>query len=187
MCSIIEEYGLSSIATEVKVRSLPEDLERIFREHAKFIYRTAYRITGNREDAEDVLQNLCVRMLRRELPPGFERNAKAYLYRAAVNVALNLVRSRPRTVEAEAAVDIEDPSSRERSRGELEIFESLRHTLTELNERAAEILILRYVHGYSDREIAKLLGTSRGTIAVSLFRSRARLRKSIRAHWGEKS
>lgn len=79
MCSIIEEQKLIAIATRETARCLPEEFERIYREHSQFIYRTAYRITGNREDAEDVLQNLCVRMLRRELPPDFERNPKAYL------------------------------------------------------------------------------------------------------------
>ena len=58
----------------------------------------------------------------------------------------------------------------------------LRDALAELNPKAVEILILRHVHGYSDAEIAKLLRTSRGTIAVSLFRTRARLRKSIRGY-----
>jgi RNA polymerase sigma factor (sigma-70 family) len=65
--------------------------------------------------------------------------------------------------------------------------ETLCEALAELNEKAAEILILRYVHGYSDSEIASLLGTTRGTIAVSLFRSRRRLRKSIRAYLGDAS
>jgi RNA polymerase sigma factor (sigma-70 family) len=65
--------------------------------------------------------------------------------------------------------------------------ESVRQGLGELGSKAAEILILRHVHGYSDVEIAKFLGTSRGTVAVSLFRSRARLRKSIRAYLGGKS
>jgi DNA-directed RNA polymerase specialized sigma24 family protein len=41
------------------------------------------------------------------------------------------------------------------------------------------------VHEYSDAEIAKLLGTSRGTIAVSLYRSRAHLKKLLRASLGE--
>ena len=63
----------------------------------------------------------------------------------------------------------------------------MRQALSELSAKSAEILILRHVHGFSDVEIARLLGTSRGTIAVSLFRSRARLRKSIRAYLGEKS
>jgi DNA-directed RNA polymerase specialized sigma24 family protein len=41
------------------------------------------------------------------------------------------------------------------------------------------------VHDYSDAEIAKLLGTSRGTIAVSLYRSRAQLKKLLRRTLGE--
>ena len=173
-----------AIATHPK-QSLPEELESLFREHAKFIYRTAYRVTGNGEDAEDVLQNLFVRLMHRELPPEFGRNPKAYLYRAAVNLALNLVRSRKVTTDALHVVEVS--TSREKSRGESDMDEVLRRALGELNSRAAEILILRHVHGYSDAEIANLLGTSRGTIAVSLFRSRARLRKSIRAYLGDKS
>ena len=58
--------------------------------------------------------------------------------------------------------------------------------MAELTPKAAEILILRHVHGYSDAEIAEFLGKSRGTIAVSLFRTRARLRKSIRSLLGDK-
>jgi len=176
-----------AIATREPARCLPEEFDRIYREHAQFIYRTAFRITADRQDAEDVLQSLCVRMLRRELPTDFGKNPKAYLYRAAVNLSLNTVRSKRRSIPADPVIDVEDPASRSRSRGEEEIFETLRRALTELPEKAAEILVLRYVHGYADSEIAKLLGTSRGTIAVSLFRTRARLRKSLRTSLGEKS
>ena len=172
-----------AVAKHLKV-VLPEELEGLFREHSKFIYRTAYRVTGNGEDAEDVLQTLFVRLMRRELPTEFGRNPKGYLYRAAVNLALNVVRSRKVSTDAFHVVDV--PTSREKSRGESDLDEAVRQALGELKNRAAEILILRHVHGYSDVEIANLLGTSRGTIAVSLFRSRARLRKLIRAYLGVK-
>jgi RNA polymerase sigma-70 factor (ECF subfamily) len=161
---------------------LPEEFERIYREHSKFIYRTAYRITGNSEDAEDAMQTLFVRMLRRELPADFDRNPRAYLYRAAVNISLNIVRDRRFCAHDQ---DSEDSSSHEPSRGEEAARETLRQALAELSPKAAEILILRHVHGYSDAEIAKFLGTSRGTIAVSLFRTRARLRKVIRTRLGD--
>jgi RNA polymerase sigma factor (sigma-70 family) len=49
--------------------------------------------------------------------------------------------------------------------------------MTDLKPKAAEILLLHYKHNYSDAEIAKMLGKSRGTIAVTLYRIRARLRK----------
>jgi len=178
---------LIAIATQPGTQSLSEEVERLFREHATFIYRTAFRVTGNGEDAEDVLQNLFVRIMRRELPPDFKRNPKAYLYRAAVNLALNVVRSRSRRATMETLGEVEDPCFREKSRGESEMDECVRQALGELSAKAAEILILRHVHGYSDVEIARFLGTSRGTVAVSLFRSRARLRRSIRIHLGDKS
>lgn len=175
-----------AIATRVNTQSLPEDFERLYCEHSKFIYRTAYRITGNSEDAEDAMQTLFLRMLRRELPPDFDRNPKAYLYRAAVNIALNIVRARKAAPPSDTVADSRDPLSVEESRGEAEIREGLRKAMAELSPKAAELLILRHVHGYSDAEIAEFLGKSRGTVAVSLFRTRARLRKSIRSLLGDK-
>ena len=68
-----------------------------------------------------------------------------------------------------------------------ELHRRLYEAIAELDPEAAQILILRYVHNYSDADIAKLLGKSRGVVAVRLFRSRARLKKLIRAPQGEKS
>ena len=143
-------------------------------------YRTAYGITGSSEDAEDVVQTIFLRLVRRELPPGLKKNPKAYLYRAAVNLSLNTIRGRnrrnlvgdPQVLETQPAVADSDPAE--------EMHRRLYQAVAELNPEAAHILILRYLHDYSDVEIAKLLGTSRGTIAVSLYRSRARLKKLMR-------
>jgi RNA polymerase sigma factor (sigma-70 family) len=167
--------------TAVKVPSAPADLERIFLEEYGFVHRTAYRVTGNAADAEDVLQTLFLRLYRRELPPELSKNPKAYLYRAAVNVALDIVRARQRQDFAEDERELlEVPASSLPSRGEEELHERLRLAIAALKPRAAQILLLRYVHGYSDAEIARLLGTSRGAVTIDLFRSRVQLRKSIR-------
>jgi RNA polymerase sigma factor (sigma-70 family) len=56
----------------------------------------------------------------------------------------------------------------------------LSDALAQLNPRAVEILILRYEHDYSDAEIARILGKSRGAIALTLFRARARLKALLR-------
>jgi RNA polymerase sigma factor (sigma-70 family) len=61
-----------------------------------------------------------------------------------------------------------------------ELHSRLYAAIAELNPEAAQTLVLRYIHNYSDAEIAKMLGTSRTVIAVRLFRSRARLRKILR-------
>src|SRR5262245_53193514 len=75
---------------------LEERFEEIFRQHGPFVYRTAYSITGNRQDAEDVAQTLFLKLLQRDLPSTLLRNPKAYLCRAAINLALNTVRSKKR-------------------------------------------------------------------------------------------
>ena len=169
-------------------RPLPEDFERIFNENHALVYRVAYRITGTNEDAEDVLQTLFLRLLRREVLPDMERNPKAYMHRAAINIALDIVKVRARHVSSD---NIEEtihertaPVSADRMPA-FRVQDWLRGALAELNPKTAEIFVLKHVEGYDNAEIAKMLGTSRGTIAVLLFRARARLKKSVRRRLGE--
>ena len=169
-------------------KPLPEDFERIFRENHDLVYRVAYRVTGNAEDAEDVLQTLFLRLLRRDCLPDIERNPKAYLHRASINIALDLIKVRSRNVTAgDVEQRLEDTAPpQDRRQAGLEIQDWLRTALAELSPKAAEIFVLRHVEGYDNAEIAKLVGTSRGTVAVLLFRARARLKKSVRTRFGEK-
>jgi RNA polymerase sigma-70 factor (ECF subfamily) len=169
---------VKAIEARLNTGMLPPDFERIFREHYEFLHRTAQRITGNSEDAEDVLQTLFLRLLGRELPSDVRENPRRYLFRATVNTALDVLRTRQRRAESQGGEEIQDePISRLASRGEEELLAQFRSGLAQLNSKAAEILILRHFHGYSNAEIAKLLGTTRGTIAVSLFRTRSLLKK----------
>ena len=161
-------------------RSLPEDIERIFKEHHGLIYRAAYRITGNSQDAEDVLQTLFLRLLRRERPPDFQLNPKAYLHRAAVNIGLDVIKLRKRNVPPDESIGVD-----ERTSGAAEVQQLVLAALAELSPKLAEMFVLKHVEGYDNREIAKLIGTSQGAVAVMLFRARVRLKKSIRRKMGE--
>src|SRR5262252_1769650 len=166
-------------------RPMPEDFERIFNENHVLVYRVAYRITGNNEDAEDVLQTLFLRLLRREVLPDMERNPKAYMHRAAINIALDIVKLRARSVSTGNLEDqVHDGTPADRLPA-FRVQDWLREALAELNPRAAEIFVLKHVEGYDNTEIAEMLGTSRGTVAVLLFRARARLKKSVRKRLGE--
>jgi RNA polymerase sigma factor (sigma-70 family) len=94
--------------------SSSEDVVRafgdIYRAHYQLVYRTAYRVTGSRQDAEDVLQTVFMNLLDQEDPAGLIRSPKAYLYRAAINAALNTVRSRKRYNLVDGIEDIESPA-----------------------------------------------------------------------------
>jgi RNA polymerase sigma factor (sigma-70 family) len=156
---------------------LAEELEEIFREHYSLVYRTAYSVTGGPQDAEDIVQSLFLQLLRLGFPEGLRANPKAYLYRATVNLSLNAVKSRRRRVlladvdRLEAPVQHVDPDP--------DLKKRLVDAMAQLHPRAVEILILHYEHNYSDAQIGKLLGTSRGVIAVTLYRARARLKKLL--------
>ena len=167
--------------SDVIVAELDQEFEEIFRETYHMAFCTAYGVTGNSEDAEDVVQAVFLRMIRRGYPPDFKMHPRAYLYRAVVNESLNSIRSKKRFVFTDDAERFETPSDAGESESVEEIHQRLYQAVAELKPEAAHILILRYVHQYSDAEIAKLLRTTRGTIAVSLYRSRARLKKLMRA------
>jgi RNA polymerase sigma-70 factor (ECF subfamily) len=160
---------------------LPENIEELFREYYLLLYRSAYGVTGNRQDAEDVLQSLFVKLLQNGVPADLTHNPARYLHRAAVNLSLNVLRTRKRRslvggVE-DLAIPVFDGPAAERQHQEL--HDRLMHALAQLRPRALEILLLHYKHDYTDVQIAEMLGTTRGTIAVTLFRIRARLRKLI--------
>jgi len=169
----------------VTKRPLAQEFERIFREHHELVYRTAYGVTGRAEDAEDVLQTIFLRLLGREFPPDLEKNPRAYLYRAAVNVSLNTIKQRQRHVLTNEAERFESATSSTDSTVLEEQHDHLYQAIARLDSDDAQIVILRYLHNYSDADIAKLLHKSRTVIAVRLYRSRARLRKLIRALKGE--
>jgi RNA polymerase sigma factor (sigma-70 family) len=87
-----------SAATTTKVTYMPlaREFEELFQEHSQLLYRTAHSLLDNPADAEDVLQTIFVRLLRKGLPAGFQKNPKGYLYRASVNAALDTIRARKR-------------------------------------------------------------------------------------------
>ena len=160
-------------------RRLNPELEQLFREHSQMLYRTAYTMLGNAADAEDVLQTVFLRLLRHE--PDFDRNPKGYLYRVAINLSLNVIRSRKRLEFTKNDERLEIPSSSQRLNSSTEdLRERVTDAVSDLSPGDAEVVLLRYAHEYTDAEIAKLLGVSRGTIAMRLFRSRRRLKKLMK-------
>ena len=166
---------------------MAESFEQLFREHYDLVYRTAYRVTGNPMDAEDVLQTVFMRLVRREGAPDLSGGARGYLHRAAVNAALDVVRRRRRDAVMETAawrIQPDEPPGPDAPYRAAELRFGLRRAIAGLHPRAAEMIVLRFLEGYSNPEIARLLSTSQATVAVILFRARRRLRKEIRSFLG---
>ena len=158
------------------------ELEQIFHDHRTRVFRAAFRITGNVNDAEDVLQTVFLRLARRD-DPGSVQNLESYLYRAAINAALDLLRSR----KTSASVPLDEVVAPQ----DAPVFSALSHSpdlrvwlrqaLAKLSPRHAEMFALRYLEGYDNREIAQMLDTSQAVVAVTLHRTRGQLQKEFRS------
>ncbi len=136
--------------------------------HGQFVYRTAYALTGNKTDAENILQAIFVRLLTREAPADLNDARELYLYQATFHLSLEAIHDRNRELLAD---NIETGG---------EVFNRrLQEAIAGLNPAAAQILILRYVHEYSLAAIAAMLGTTTGAVAESMFCSHARLRSLL--------
>ena len=164
-----------------------QEVEDLFREHHELVYRTAYSILNSAADAEDVVQSLFLRLVRRQVPPEVRTNVKGYFYRAAVNQSLDIIRSRRRYELVAGVEHLDVPSGSADSQFAERLHRQLEAALAELSPETVHILVLRYTHNYSDKQIAALLGVSRTAIAVRLLRARARLKKLMRDSLGEQS
>ncbi len=158
-----------------------ESLSQLFHEHHRRVLSAAYRITGSMADAEDVAQSVFLRLSGRATPVG---NAGSYLYRAAINGALDLLRRRRAAASEplEQAADVASAargSSPEAEASGRQLGDLLRLAISELPERAAEMFTLRYLEEMDNAEVAAWMGTSKAVVAVTLHQTRSKLKKRL--------
>ena len=175
---------LATLDPDQAVRSA-DAVGELFEQHGRRVFRAAYRIVGDVQDAEDVLQTVFAKAMDRARDRAsahvFGAAPGSYLARSAVNAAIDVLRRRTPInaddVEAdgvdEAAGDMEDAVWRR------EVRRRLRAALAELPPNWAEMVALRYFEDHSNAEVAALLGTSASTVAVTLHRARGRLRAAL--------
>lgn len=161
----------------------------LFRDYGRTVFRAAYRITGDADDAEDVVQSVFLRLIRNEHVDRLSDTPGPYLRRAATNAALDLIRRRKVAGTVQWSDEAPDPPAdgiddpfRRLSNEDLKAV--LRRGLSALSPRMAEIFSLRYLEGLDNPEIAELLGTSTGTVAVTLHRARKALQEQIETALG---
>ena len=175
-----ESESVSAATAPISVLLDTERLSRLFVAHYGRVLAAAYRVTGNMADAEDVAQSLFLRLGRGEIPQA--TNFGGYLYRAAVNGALDLLRQRRASEPLEMAAEVQSDGpgwSPETAASDRELAGMLRQAIGELAPRSAEMFALRYLEDLDNRQIAELMNTSQAVVAVTLYQSRLKLRKRL--------
>ena len=160
--------------------------EQLLQPHLKQLYRLAYRFTGNRDDAEDLVQDLLLKLYPRmqelhsiEKPgPWLAR----VLYRQYIDRIRRQQRSPVQLMDNEEAV-YETHSSSDAQPMEVVDNEfknrQLQQALQQLNEDQRLAIMLHDVEGYSLQEIQQMLDVSQGTLKSRLSRARSKLRENL--------
>jgi RNA polymerase sigma-70 factor, ECF subfamily len=149
--------------------------------HYGFVYRVAYRWCGRRADAEDIAQEVCVRLGRSI------RSLRAYdafatwLYALTLNAARDIARKQVRErAKAEAfhahalSADVPEPSAEDKA-------EALWAAVRQLPDRQREAVLLVYGEGMSHAAASDVLGSAEATVSWHIHEAKKRLRRMMRA------
>ncbi len=164
----------------------------LVRRHQRKIYALTYHMTSNKEDAEDLVQDVFVKAYASL--GSFKRDAGFYtwVYRIAVNRTINFLKQRGRRA-AQSLDDLDegierDPAYvelvarespvREASLGELQ--KKLNDALQTLSEKHRTVVVMHDIQGVPHDEIARLLKVSAGTVRSRLFYARQMLQNELK-------
>jgi RNA polymerase sigma-70 factor (ECF subfamily) len=144
------------------------DVERLYREFGPMVYRRAYRVLGNRSDAEEATQEVFIRVLRTEAAYEGKGALVGWLYRITTHYCLNRIRDQRRrrdlfdehVAPALASSSVSAPAD----------LVTMRRLLATADERQAQAAIYVYLDGMSYDEAAPLLGVSKRTVGNLLER-----------------
>jgi RNA polymerase sigma factor (sigma-70 family) len=156
--------------------------DEVVREHADRVYRLAYRLSGNKYDADDITQDVFIKVFR-SLSSYKPQTFEGWLHRITVNIFLDMVRRKGR-VKMQAL-----PENSERIKGEEpspeEIYSDthldpdLQASLDELPPDFRAAVVLCDVEGLSYEEIGATLGVKLGTVRSRIHRGRQALKSSL--------
>ena len=156
-----------------------KEFERLFKEHYPHMYRMAFSMVENADDAKDAVNQVFTQMWRGK-PQVAEDSARGYLLAATRNQCLHLLRSRQLQRQMEHDLRQEMPVSE--SEGREELLQQLRQVIDEnLTEQDRRVLSLHYEEEMTYNETAKVLGISAAAVNKHITRSLAKIRKYFNA------
>ncbi|MGC9334470.1 MAG: RNA polymerase sigma factor, partial [Anaerolineae bacterium] len=147
------------------------------------LYRYIYYHTHHRDTAEDLTAEVFTRMLE-QLAAGYgpEHNLRAWLYRVAHNAVVDESRRRAHRdhdpLDERAALADGDV---ERKTEQSIVMERARTALGELTPDQRAVLVLKYLEGYGNRDVAQMLGTTVGAVKALQHRGLEAMRRCLRA------
>lgn len=163
--------------------------------HSQSVFRLAFRMTGNEQDAEDLVQETFLRVYKQIHRFDGRSAFSTWVYRICANCSLDLLRARKSRREQQTWTDDEatsnwldrvatsDPSP-ERLTQSGQIATLLEPALNRLTEMERAAFVLRHYEGCDIEEIATTLGVQANAAKHSVFRAVQKLRRALEPAWG---
>jgi RNA polymerase sigma-70 factor (ECF subfamily) len=152
--------------------------KQLLEAHQQRVLRTAYRLLGRMDDAQDVAQEVFLRLLRNL--DRIEGQPQAWLYRVTVNICNDHYRRRAPVLELLERADPAPDPERTLALGERKRL--LEDALRKLPERERAAVVLRDIEGLGTREVAQILGIEEVTVRSHISSARVKLAKHVRKH-----
>ena len=158
-------------------------------QHSRAVFRLAFRMTGNEQDAEDVVQETFLRAYRQLDKYEARSSFSTWLYRIASNYSLDLIRMRKRHEDKRERGKAEERDilqtlpvntpGPDRITYSRQVQERVNEALNELSAQERTAFVLRHFEGMSIDEIGEALGTGTNATKHSIFRAVQKLRRSL--------
>jgi RNA polymerase sigma-70 factor, ECF subfamily len=157
-----------------------DSFEFLYKKYVNKIYTLAFRITQNQNIAEELTQDIFVRVW--EKINSFKGNSSffTWLYRLAINIILNDIRIHSNIYEKEVKVDDFTTFYDESVKSNIDTAIDIEKAIASLPLRAREVFILYDIEGFQHEEIAKLANISVGTSKSHLHRARYLLKEALK-------
>jgi RNA polymerase sigma-70 factor, ECF subfamily len=171
-------------------QTVQHTFDALFVAHYEAVFRLLYRITGTREEAEDLAQETFLRLHRSphlwdERRREREQNVGGWLYRVATHLAYNALRGQQRRERREGLVLGQALSAGSNEPDPAEVAQraderaAVHRALARLPERQAQLLLFRHA-GLSYREVAEALDVAPGSVGTLLARAEAAFEEAYR-------
>jgi len=172
------------------VRNGDDDSFRILVErHSRAIYRSAYRITGNAADADDVVQETFLRAYRAIDRFDARATFTTWVHRIAINCSLDLIDARKRrdgrvNADEDLSMIASHAASPDRVVHSLEMQRAVASAMERLSGNERTAFVLRHFEGMPLEEIGKVLGTQLNATKNTVFRAVRKLREQLQPFTG---
>jgi len=179
---------LTDAVCVTRARTGDTDAYRVLVErHGRSLFRLAFRMTGNEQDAEDVVQESFLRAYRRLSQFDDRASFGTWLYRIAANCSIDLMRTKGQKAQQMVETDVEDPvlalrssdPSPERSALSAEVRDRVAEAMNELSPVERSAFVLRHFEGMRLEEVGRALGCQTNAAKHSVFRAVQKLRRAL--------